>query len=251
MKIDFNKKISWPVAMTSIILLLLFVIILFGCSDKKSNSTDYQNNQYMADNQEESLGLWMKDFEITHPDDECANKVATQITYLKNEKLSDVYTFDKYKITDIQTTNLADLNVYSSKYTNYFRGSIRRNMEPEGVNFAGHYSLVNVGMTGWGNNYFIIDRKTGNAYIFPYKPYSLEFKPDSNLLIMDSKESIWAGLEETSDFSPDSCIRIYNWLGAPIFYDLRPIYFLWQNNKLIQLDPKDIKPTKNIFWNWK
>lgn len=252
MKIDFKKKISWPVALISIILTLFVIIVIdviivwpTGYSNEESNNINYQNNQDTVVKPIETLGVWMKDFETTHPDNECANKVATQITYFKNEKLSNIFVFDKYKITEIQTTNFADLNTNSNKYANEFRTAIRGEMDAVGVNFAGHYSIVSVGMTGyWTWIYYIIDRKNGKAFIFPYgTPMQLDFHQNSNLIIFNPKDTIWSVMEQSSDYT-ENCEEV----DGPIWPDLRPIYFLWQNDKLIQLGPKDIKPIINPFW---
>jgi hypothetical protein len=248
MRINFKKEFNWWVAAILFVVVFGISYLSYSLLTPKSSQDNNVPIQTEGTTETKEPGLWLENFETAHPDNECANKIVDQITYLKNEKLSDVYTFDKYKITNIQTTNLADLNVYSNKHANEFRTRIREGMAYDGINFAGHYSLVNVPMTGWGNNYYIIDRETGSAYIFPYKPYSLEFQQNSNLLIMDSKENIWNSLKETSDFS-DNCREIYSWLWAPVYYDLKPIYFLWQNNELIQLGPKDVKPAGNAFWN--
>ena len=108
-------------------------------------------------------------------------------------------------------------------------------------------------MTGWGSNFWIIDRKTGKAYEFPYKTNYLRFKKESNLLIMDPKETILKNLKELHDFH-NACVYQYS-VSGQMFTDLRPFYFIWKNNKLQMLaGPPGEKPLSNSFWKdffWK
>jgi hypothetical protein len=103
---------------------------------------------------------------------------------------------------------------------------------------------VDVGMTGSGSNYYIIDRKNGNAYLFPYFTDYLEFRKDSNLLIMNPKNEILNIINGAKDES-DLC-----WYeNQQRFSDLRPFYFLWKDNQFILLGPHNIDPPLNRFWD--
>ena len=179
-------------------------------------------------------------------DKECANAVSVQDQYLENEKLSEKFTFEEYKIGNIFTTTPADLDINSNLFAREFRTMLRRGLE-EGVNFAGHYSIVSVGMTGWGDNYWIIDRSNGKAYTFPYIGYGLDFRKDSNLIILDSKSVITQAFEE---IKPYGGVCYPHGIGAQgiMYTDLRPFYFLWDNNNLKLLGPTEIKPPINKFW---
>jgi hypothetical protein len=77
-------------------------------------------------------------------------------------------------------------------------------------------------------------------------PTFLDFKKDSNLIVMNSKDSIFSSMRETSN-SRDNCTTT----GTMYLYftDARPFYFLWQNDKLILLAPKNIEPPVNQFWS--
>lgn len=178
-------------------------------------------------------------------DKKCADAVATQDKYLENEKLSDTFTFEKYAISNVLTTTLANLDINSNPTARMFRTMIREDLEREGVNFAGHYTIAGVGLTGWGGNYWIVDRKNGKAFTFPYMPYLLDYRKDSNLLIMNSKPIIKEALAEAYQYNgPCSDIG-----GQGILYsDLRPFYFLWENNQLKLLGPTHIKPDINEYW---
>jgi hypothetical protein len=84
----------------------------------------------------------------------CEEPYNSQIEYLKNDKLSETETFEKYSINDIYTGQISELDLSDEK-TNLYRTALRTGVKEQGVNFAGHYSIVNVGMTGWGNNYTV------------------------------------------------------------------------------------------------
>lgn len=129
----------------------------------------------------------------------------------------------------------APLDINSNKFAKRFRTRLREDLKKQGVNFAGSYSIVTVPMTGWGKNYFIIDRKNGKAYLFPYHAVKLDFKKDSNLILMNPKSLI---------MQIDSCLP----LGQQTAHDLRSFYFLWKNNQLVLIGPKDKTPPPNEMW---
>lgn len=173
----------------------------------------------------------------------CIEKIKEQKTYLQNETLANTETFEKYKTNHALSSIPADLNINSNKFANKFRTSIRLGLE-DGVNFAGTYTIVDVGMTGNGSNYYIIDRKNGNAYTFPYFTDYLEFKKDSNLLIMNPKKEL-LGIINGADNESDLCF----YENQQWFPDLRPFYFLWENNQLTLIGPQNIELPLNQFWN--
>jgi hypothetical protein len=174
-------------------------------------------------------------------EEECAKELAAQRNYLDREVYSSQYTFDKYPSpNEILLTPLkADPN--SSVHARLFRTKLNEQLGNTPVNFDGRFSIVAVGMTGWGQNYWIIDRKTGHAYEFPYHAMSLDFKKESNLIIMNSKENIRKLLNE----NPEAGCYYYNQEKVT---DFRPFYFKWESSNLLLLAPTDIKPTVNTFW---
>jgi len=174
---------------------------------------------------------------------ECAQKLTTQREYLKNDTLATTETFEKYPVNNILQTTPTSLNTSSNKFANEFRTKILEELASKGVNFAGNYSLISVGMTGWGQNYFIIDRKNGHAYLFPYFAESLEFKKDSNLIVMNPKSAI-LDLTKKDEYNTGGCY----FLNQQFSTELRSFYFLWENNQLILIGPKDITPPPNKFW---
>ncbi len=175
----------------------------------------------------------------------CSKGVLEQIRYFNNENLSDKFTFERYKVSDSLKIEPKDLDINSNRYAREFRTSIRYQMANTGVNFAGHYSLVDVGMTGWGSSYYIIDRSNGKAYTFPYWAFLLDFKTDSNLIVMNPKDSFIERLQNSKG-PGEYCDGRPFWSNYDI--DASPFYFLWENNELKLLGPTNIKPPINEFW---
>jgi hypothetical protein len=191
-------------------------------------------------------GEWFNHLDILDKNDPCSKKVLNQIEYLNNEKLYNQFTFDKYKIDTQLTKEPADLNINSNKTASLFRGSIQSELTKNGINFAGHYTIVSVGMTGWGEGYWIIDRINGQAYNFPYLATFIDFNKNSNLIVMNAKEAILNKIKKGYDDFHYLCDAVE--LGGIYYNEIRPFYFLWQNNQLILLGQEDIKPPINTFW---
>lgn len=174
-------------------------------------------------------------------EEQCAKELAAQKDYLNREAYSSQYTFANYPSFNEMLFAPVNADPNSSVYTRLFRTKLNEQLANTPVNFDGRYSIVAVGMTGWGQNYWIVDRKTGHAYEFPYHAMSLDFKKESNLIIMNSKENIRKLLHE----NPEAGCYYYNQEKVT---DFRPFYFKWENSKLVLLVPTDIKPTVNMFW---
>lgn len=170
----------------------------------------------------------------------CAKDFADQTKYLNDEKYSDAFKFENYPVPSGSDTAAAPLDQNSSKYTYEFRTRLQKELADKGINFAGHYSLVRVGVAGWGDNYWIIDRKTRKAFEFPYHAVSLDFKKDSSLIVMNSKDTIRRLFTES-----DGGCYYYNQQKVN---DLRPFYFEWKNGVLTKLAPIDLVPPVNTFW---
>lgn len=184
--------------------------------------------------------------------EQCAKDTAAQQEYLAKETFSKTYTFDAYPVPLPRYAGLRGLDPNSSSFAAGFKTKIDQELakpENKAPNFAGYYSIVSVGMTGWGENYWIIDRRTGEAYEFPYHAQSLEFKQDSKLLIMNSKESIQDILIEHMIAGAGDDARPHcDYLNQELVTDLRPFYFEWRDGILVLLAPTDIRPAVNGFW---
>ncbi len=175
------------------------------------------------------------------PEVQCAKELAEQKAYLDQEVYSSQHSFDKYPSYNEMQFAPIRLGKNNSIYAKQFRTKINEQLDTIPVNFDGRYSIVSVGMTGWGQNHWIVDRKTGRAYEFPYHAMSLDFKKESNLIIMNSKENIRKLLGE----NPEAGCYYYNQEKVT---DFRPFYFKWENANLELLAPTDIRPAVNTFW---
>jgi hypothetical protein len=113
----------------------------------------------------------------------------------------------------------APLNLRSAKNANTFRTRLREGAK-EGVNFAGHYTLVQWGCGTGCLDVGVIDVKTGTVY-FPEElgglgvwfwsdnEEALQFKPNSRLLVLSG----FPASESNSD-NPKSGLYYYEWTGA-------------------------------------
>jgi hypothetical protein len=185
---------------------------------------------------------------LVHPErldstDACARDLRRQLTDLRADTSSTMFTFDGYPVPSTRATRPAPLDPSSLTSARTFRTKLREALDTAGINFAGHFAIVEVGMTGWGPNYWIVDRRTGRAFEFPYKATYLAFTDSSRLVIMDSKDAIVRALRQMGDYH-EACSNI----GARRHTDLRPFYFRWQDGRIEQLAPAGITPPRNTFW---
>ncbi|MDO8659273.1 MAG: hypothetical protein Q7K54_01600 [Candidatus Parcubacteria bacterium] len=219
------------------ILIILFLVIYFFFINNNFYSHQTENN--IKNNH------WFYNLDKLDKNDDCVYKIIKQIEYFKNEKLSKLITFDKYKVS-VFMGELKELDISSSDSARMFRTAIRYHLNDTDVNFAGHYTIVGVGMTGWGENYWIIDRKNGKAFEFPYQAEFIDFKKDSSLIIINPKDKILEFMKNSDNYHLDFCAEEI-WL--PKYYELRPSYVFWDDNKVKIIDnSKNIKPIISPFW---
>ena len=172
---------------------------------------------------------------------QCAESLAAQAEYLEREPHVRDHFFARYPARPSPGLRLAPLDLNSTPLAREFQTRLRQELKSRGVNFAGHYSLVGVGMTGWGMNYWIVDRRSGRAWEFPFHATFLDFDPGSSLIIMNSRDSIRSLLNQQKD---GGCF----YLNQEQVTDLRPFYFEWKNDTLTKLAPRDLTPPVNAFW---
>jgi hypothetical protein len=175
--------------------------------------------------------------------DSCAMWIRDQASYLRNERLADSLTLDRFPAQPIVPGKLARLDPSGSRSARAFRTRLMGALDTTGVNFAGAYSIVSVGMTGWGENHWIIDRRTGRAQELPNKAAYLEFSPRSSLLIVNPRDSILKALRELSE-PLNACAFI----GPHRITELRPFYFVWTDGTLKQIAPTNLRAPENTFW---
>jgi hypothetical protein len=235
--------------------LIIQIIILAGLASCSGTGTNKKHSRVGEDTvtraqhlpqQQMSMkpGEWMQRLDALDTSDECLRDIVRQVRYLQAETLAEHFTFDKYLVRDTLKRPSADLDISRSKTARAFRTKIRQELQEQGVNFAGKYSLVGVGMTGWGENRWIVDRTNGKAYNFPYLAESIQFRKDSRLIIVEPRDIILSKLKSTTE-PHENCYFIYGKLRQ---MDLRPFYFEWKNDRLVLLGPKDIPPPVNDFW---
>lgn len=177
-------------------------------------------------------------------DTTCKESIALQEDDLKNDNLYKKETFEKYKVEDLYTGLIANLDL-SNKVARLYKTALSQAIKENGVNLAGHYFVVSVPMTGQGENYFIVDVKTGKVYSFPYEATFLDFQRDSSLIVMNSKEAIENYMVGVKD-EVDKCIS--TGVVGLYYSDLRPVYFNWENGKLNLIGPENPLLIEDDFW---
>lgn len=168
-------------------------------------------------------------------DDLCVAQITAKLD--ADEKLA---TFEQYPIKEIYVGEISALDLNSSYIARRFKTYISEALK-SGVNFAGHYVIAEWGFTGIGREIAIIDVVTGKAYVFPYVAnMDFEYKKDSNLIIIDPIWLIKRSTEEYGCMNPPS----------RDISDVRPYYFLWENNVLKLLGPTDNPPPTEDRAGW-
>lgn len=127
--------------------------------------------------------------------------------------------FENYAVP-VYRGKLAPVNLKSAKGANTFRTRLREGAS-KGVNFAGHYTLVEWGCGASCVQVGIIDAKTGRVYLPEqlngfgvwYWPdtgdEALQFKPNSRLLVLSGSPA-----DESNNANPKSGLYYYEWTGA-------------------------------------
>ena len=178
---------------------------------------------------------------LVEPGTECSNDLSAQAAYLERESYSRDITFAGYPAHPTHDLRPAPLDVNSSPYAREFKTRLGGELSSRGINFAGYYSVVRVGMTGWGMNYWIVDRRTGRAHEFPFHATFLDFDAKSTLIIVNPKDSIRGLLNQENG---GGCF----FLNQEKVSDLKPFYLQWKNDTLSLLAPPDRTPPVNTFW---
>lgn len=99
---------------------------------------------------------------------------------------SDPPRFEKYS-ADVYAGKPAPLNLRSHRLARMYRTSIREQLQEEGINFAGHYTVAVMGCGTGCSITAIVDARNGKAY-FPralngwsVEPGIYEFKEDEDV----------------------------------------------------------------------
>jgi len=121
------------------------------------------------------------------------------------------YNFEDYPIESFYEGPIAELNTQSSEFAALFRTRIRQQLE-QGVDFAGHYSLMMAGCGTECQAIAITDVITGDVVAETVSRAGAEYYEDSQLLILDGDEYC---------LSTDIC---------------SPSYYLMISGQLLELD---------------
>jgi hypothetical protein len=210
---------------------------LVACSEDQATKPPVAEAQ-------QPVAHWVDTAERLDARDSCMAAVRRQLALLRDDTLSERIRPGDYPAELPLRSPPAPLDVSSLRSAREFRTKLGAALETAGVNFSGHYSIVEVGMTGWGPNYWIVDRRNGRAYEFPYKAVYMDFAPESRLIVMDSKSRIMSALRNMAE-PQESCAL----MGARRHSELRPFHFQWRNNRLEQVAPASPAAPINEFWS--
>jgi len=181
-----------------------------------------------------NLLLLFKDTE----DLNCAQEIINQNKAYSDDNFLLTETFDKYKV-EVYSGKLAMLNTrISSTGANNFKTRINEELVKTDINFGGKYSLVSVGMTGWGENYFLIDRITGKGVIVPFRINFRDIQNNSSLLMVNHR------IDEFDDYGSDGDCASTGTYGE-FLPDLRPYYYVWDGKTF---NPIGNPAPVNKFW---
>ncbi len=174
----------------------------------------------------------------------CSKAMKIQVEAYNEDKLSSTETFDKYRV-DVYNGPLAMLNPeISSSGAKNFKTIINQELSKIDINFGGKYSIVSVGMTGWGDSYFLVDRTNGKGIIFPYRITYFNSRKDSSLLIINPKYMLVNNNDV--DYPEYACSNT----GGPDYYvDLRPYYYSWDGDSFHQIG--NSAPVNKFWKEWK
>ncbi len=101
------------------------------------------------------------------------------------------FKFEDYPVEEIYAGKLAPVDLYSHPDAMEYRTRLKEDTATNGVNFAGHYSIVEIGCGTECEIIFIVDAIDGKIY----KPkfiaeWGVNFKKDSYLLVENPPETV-------------------------------------------------------------
>ena len=128
--------------------------------------------------------------------------------------------FNDFKVENIFKGKLANPNFSTDPDAKYFITRIKDGCEYTGVNFAGHYTIVEWGCGAACQEMAIVDRINGNI-IFSQIPFDtadghcgIEYKLDSRMLIVNTEP-----LSESSEY--EKGYKRYDFWRIPTVYEIK------------------------------
>ena len=146
--------------------------------------------------------------------------------------------FKQYS-ADVYAGKPASLNLRSHRMARMYRTSIREQLQEQGINFAGHYTVTVMGCGAGCSIMAIVDARNGNAY-FPRELNGWSVEPG----VYDFRDD-----EDVQTFKTDS--RLLKIIGAPRLgakerWGTGGIYYYeWKNNRLRQVQFVPTKPKRD------
>jgi hypothetical protein len=137
---------------------------------------------------------------------------------------------------DVYAGKPAPLNLRSHRMARTYRTSIREQLQAQGINFAGHYTIAVMGCGAGCSITAIVDARNGNAY-FPRELDGWNVDPG----VYDFRDD-----EDVRTFKTDS--RLLKIIGAPRLSAEEKwspggiYYYEWKNNRLRQVQFVPTKP---------
>lgn len=108
-------------------------------------------------------------------------------------KYRSKYKFPMFKVQNVYKGKLAAPDFKTDPGAKLYKTQIKNQCKARGVNFAGHYTVIEWGCGTECENIAIVDRITGVIYYssMPYTQgdegfYGIKYKQDSNIMIMNS-----------------------------------------------------------------
>lgn len=127
--------------------------------------------------------------------------------------------FDNFKVDEVYTGQLASPNFKTDPSAKRFVSLIKQSCKEEGVNFAGHYTIVEWGCGTFCAEMAIVDRVTGKI-IYSQIPFDTadghsgaDYKIDSRMLIVNS-----GALSEFDGYEPG--YRRFDFDKIPVVYEI-------------------------------
>jgi hypothetical protein len=123
------------------------------------------------------------------------------------------YHFNDFTVS-IDSGKHSPINWKSNPSTRRFRTSIKDGVK-RGVNFAGHYCIVEWGCGTQCQSWIIVDLLTGNIYDGISTCRGQDYRSDSRLIILDPPDG------KNGEYSDNFCME--------------PVVYEWKGNKLHRL----------------
>ena len=100
-------------------------------------------------------------------------------------KFRPYISFDDFKVSNIDHSKKAPLNLHSHEYGRMFRTNLRNAYNDEEANFAGHYTLATWGCGSPCQMNLLVDRFTGKIYDAPTSSLGVAFNVNNAMLLVN------------------------------------------------------------------